>query len=121
MFYLLSNNNPIPMNKVRGIFLLLLFFISSLIFAQNKYSKSADDAFTDQQYLTALTRYQKAYSKVKNNKVERDRISFRMAECYRMMNNMKKAEIAYKRLATGKYVKTDPKVLLYYADALKTN
>ncbi len=109
------------MNKVRGIFLLLLFFISSLIFAQNKYSKSADDAFTDQQYLTALTRYQKAYSKVKNNKVERDRISFRMAECYRMMNNMKKAEIAYKRLATGKYVKTDPKVIIYYADALKTN
>ncbi|MCX6248922.1 MAG: OmpA family protein [Bacteroidetes bacterium] len=109
------------MNKVRGIFLLLLFFISGLIFAQNKYSKSADDAFTDQQFLTALTRYQKAYSKVKNNKVERDRISFRMAECYRMMNNMKKAEIAYKRLATGKYVKTDPKVILYYADALKTN
>ncbi len=121
MFYLISKNNPIPMNKVRGIFLLLLFFISSLLFAQNRYSKSADDAFTDQQYLTALTRYQKAYSKVKNNKVERDRISFRMAECYRMMNNMKKAEIAYKRLATGKYVKTDPKVLLYYADALKTN
>jgi len=114
-------NNLIHMNKVRGIFLLLLFFISSLIFAQNKYSKSADEAFTDQQFLTALTRYQKAYSKIKNNKVERDRISFRMAECYRMMNNMKKAEIAYKRLATGKYVKTDPKVLLYYADALKTN
>ena len=109
------------MNKVRGIFLLLLFFISSLIFAQNKYSKSADDAFADQQFLTALTRYQKAYSKVKNNKVERDRINFRMAECYRMMNNMKKAEIAYKRLATSKYVKTDPKILLYYADALKTN
>ena len=38
-----------------------------------------------------------------------------------MMNSMKKAEIAYKRLATSKYVKTDPKILLYYADALKTN
>jgi peptidoglycan-associated lipoprotein len=109
------------MNKARGILLLLLFFISSLISAQNKYSKSADDAYADQQYLTALTRYQKAYSKIKNNKVEKDRINFRMAECYRMMNNMKKAEIAYKRLATGKYVKTDPKVLIYYADALKTN
>lgn len=110
------------MNKVRGIFLLLLFFfISSFTFAQNRFSKSADDAFTDQQYLTALTRYQKAYSKIKNNKVERDRINFRVAECYRMMNNMKKAEIAYKRLATSKYVKTDPKVLIYYADALKTN
>lgn len=121
MFYLKSSYNPFAMNKVRGIFLLFLFFSCNLIFAQNKYSKSADDAFTDQQYLTALTRYQKAYSKVKNNKIERDRISFRMAECYRMMNNMKKAEIAYKRLATGKYVKTDPKVLIYYADALKTN
>ncbi|MCX6243314.1 MAG: OmpA family protein [Bacteroidetes bacterium] len=109
------------MKKVPGILLLLFFFISSLTFSQNKYSKSADDAFADQQYLTALTRYQKAYSKVKNNKVERDRINLRMADCYRMMNNMKKAEIAYKRLATGKYVKTDPKVLLYYADALKTN
>jgi peptidoglycan-associated lipoprotein len=109
------------MNKVRGILLLLLFFISSLTFAQNKFSKSADDAFADQQYLTALTRYQKAYGKVKNNKIERDRINFRMAECYRMMNNMKKAEIAYKRLATSKYVKTDPKVIIYYADALKTN
>ncbi len=49
------------MNKVRGIFLLLLFFITSLIFAQNRYSKSADDAFTDQQYVIALMRYQKAY------------------------------------------------------------
>jgi peptidoglycan-associated lipoprotein len=121
LFYLLLKYNPIDMNKVRGIFLLLLFFISSFTFSQNKYSKTADDAFTDQQFLTALTRYQKAYSKVKNNKVERDRISFRMAECYRMMNNMKKAEIAYKRLATSKYVKTDSKILLYYADALKTN
>ena len=109
------------MNKVRGIFLLLLFLTSNLLFSQNKFSKSADDAFADQQFLTALTRYQKAYSKVKNNKIERDRINFRMAECYRMMNNMKKAEIAFKRLATGKYVKTDPKVLIYYADALKTN
>jgi peptidoglycan-associated lipoprotein len=109
------------MKKVPGIFFLLFFFISSLTLAQNKYSKSADDAFADQQYLTALTRYQKAYSKVRSNKVERDRISFRMADCYRMMNNMKKAEIAYKRLATSKYVKTDPKVLLYYGDALKTN
>ena len=114
-------NNPHTMNNVRGIFLLLLVFLSSVVFAQNKYTKLADDAFADQAYLTALTRYQKAYSKIKNNKVERDRINFRMAECYRMMNNMKKAEIAYKRLATSKYVKTEPKILLYYADALKTN
>jgi peptidoglycan-associated lipoprotein len=109
------------MNKISGILLIFLFLFSSVIVAQNKFTKAADNAFIDQQYLIALERYQKAYSKVKKNRAERDRISFRIGECYRMMNNMKKAEIAYKRLATGNYVKSDPKILLYYADALKTN
>ncbi|MCK9203248.1 MAG: OmpA family protein [Bacteroidales bacterium] len=100
-----------------------LFLISSgTALGQNKYSRAADEAYTDQMFLQALQKYQKAYSKVKNNKGERDRISFRMAECYRMMNNTKKAEVAYKRLVNNpKYVKDDPKVLLLYADMLKAN
>jgi peptidoglycan-associated lipoprotein len=104
-----------------GALLVAFLLISPVVFGQSKYTKTADDAFADQMYNLALTRYQKAYSKVKNNKGEKDRISFRMAECYRMMNNTKKSEIAYKRLATGKYVKTEPRVILYYADALKAN
>src|SRR5512136_2920019 len=107
------------MKKTPGFILIFFFLFSGAVIAQNKYSKAADDAFADQMYNLALTRYQKAYSKVKNNKGEKDRISLRMADCYRLMNNMKKAEIAYKRLANGKYAKEDPKVILYYADALK--
>ena len=39
-----------------------------------------------------------------------------------MMNNTKKAEVSYKRLINNaKYVKDDPKILLYYADMLKVN
>ena len=109
------------MNKSFGVFLVFIFFLSSAVLAQNRFTKMADDAFADQMYNLALTRYQKAYSKVKNNKGEKDRISFRMAECYRFMDNMKKAMVAYKRLATGKYAKQEPKVILYYADALKYN
>lgn len=109
------------MKKFRGIFLLLFIFITATLAAQTKATKAADDAYADQQYMIALTRYQKAYSKVKKNKTERDRISFRIAECYRMMNNTKKAEISYKRLATTKYADKEPLVILYYADALKTN
>lgn len=89
--------------------------------AQSKYAKAADDAFADQQYALAVEKYQKAYSKVKNNRDEKDRISFQMAECYRLMNNTKRAEIAYKRLIGDRYTKKNPKILLYYADALKTN
>jgi peptidoglycan-associated lipoprotein len=109
------------MSKSSGILIFFLFLFSSAVLAQSKYSKMADNAFADQQYMIALERYQKAYSKVRKNKSERDRVSFRIAECYRMMNNMKKAEIAYKRLITTNYMKTEPKILIYYADALKTN
>ncbi len=107
-------------------FVLFLFIITIFapvaVFSQNKYSRAADEAYADQMFLLALQKYQKAYSKVKNNKAERERISFRMAECYRMMNNTKKAEAAYKRLVNNaRYVKNDPKVLLLYADMLKIN
>jgi len=110
--------------RLKTFFIYLVLFLSFSIpaMAQNKATKAADDAFADQLYFTALQKYQKAYSKVKNNKSERDRISFRIAECYRMMNNTKKAETAYKRLLTNvKFIKDEPRVLLYYANALKSN
>jgi peptidoglycan-associated lipoprotein len=108
----------------RFVFLLILLFIASTAgsYAQNRFSKAADAAFSDQLYLTALQKYQKAYSRVKKNKAERERISLRIAECYRMMNNTKKAESSYKRLVINtKYIKENPRVLLAYADMLKVN
>ena len=104
-------------------FVILLFLASAQgSYAQNRFSKAADDAYADQMFMLALQKYQKAYSKVKNNKTERDRISLRIAECYRMMNNTKKAESSYKRLVTNaKYVKENPRILLSYADMLKVN
>ena len=104
------------------IYLILFFCFTMPAVAQNKATKAADDAFSDQLYLTALQKYQKASSKVKKNKTERDRITFRIAECYRMMNNTKKAESAYKRLLNNvKFIKDEPRVILYYANALKSN
>ena len=106
------------------LFLLILVFLASASdsFAQNKYSKAADAAYADQMFFMALQKYQKAYTKVKNNKAERDRISLRIAECYRMMNNTKKAESSYKRLVNNApYIKDNPKILLFYADMLKAN
>ena len=119
----LSNPNCIDMRYSFLSLLILLFLVSAQgSFAQTKLTKAADDAFADQMYLPALQKYQKAYSRVKNNKSERDRISLRIAECYRMMNNTKKAESSYKRLLNNaKYVKENPKILLYYADMLKVN
>ncbi|MFZ4522654.1 MAG: OmpA family protein [Bacteroidales bacterium] len=105
-----------------SLFIMILLASAPASYAQNKFSKAADAAYADQMFLLALQKYQKAYSKIKKNKAERDRISLRIAECYRMMNNTKKAESSYKRLVTNaSYIKDNPKILLVYADMLKAN
>ncbi len=101
-------------------FLLLLFFISPEILAQGRRMAAADDAFNTFQYNIAVTRYKKAYSRTKS-RPEKDRISFKMAECYRLMNNTKRAEVTYRRMINSDFARKNPVAYLNYADMLKTN
>lgn len=109
------------MKKGPLIFLIFIFLLSFSfdISAQTKKSASADQAFDRLQYQVALVRYKKAYSRSKGNKAERNRITFRMGECARLMNDYKRALPFYKRLISNKYDREEPLVLLYYADALR--
>ncbi len=95
--------------------------LSSTLSAQRNYSQEADKAFYDQHYYSAIDKYKKAYTKVKNNRVEKYRILYQIAECYRRVNDLRRTESQYKRLVRIKFYKEDPKVYLYYADALKAN
>ncbi len=104
--------------------ILIITFIFSLaafpVLAQNRYLKAADDAFNNMQYNVALTKYKKALSKAKA-KPDKEQISFKMAECYRITNNTRKAEAGYKRLAKTKYAESNPLVFLYLAESMKSN
>jgi peptidoglycan-associated lipoprotein len=104
--------------------ILLFTFIFSLaafpVLAQSRAQRAADDAFNNMQYNVALSKYKKALSKAKA-KPEKELISFQMAECYRITNNTKKAEAAYKRLAKTAYAQSHPLVYLYLAEAMKSN
>ena len=51
------------------------------------------------------------------NKVEKKRIAFQIAECYRLTKDPKKAEQQYSRVIRAKY--SDPIVYLYYAEAMR--
>ena len=106
------------MKKILFLGFTLLFSIS--ILAQKDRTAAADRDFEDQKYSTAIDKYKKAYSKVKNRD-EKNRIRFQMAECYRFMNNSKRAEATYKGLIRTKYYKQKPVVLLHYANMLKIN
>jgi len=88
---------------------------------KRSFIRSADDAFADERYSVAIEKYQKAYTKVKKNPVERDRISFQLAECYRKVGEIKRADIQYKRLIKNGYDNKEPIILLHYADAQKAD
>ncbi len=103
-------------------FIVALFFTVNVSAQKhNKFTIAADNAFKNQKYIVAIDKYKKAYSKTRRNKAEKARISFQIAECYRMVNNVKRAELSYKRLVRMKYYRHNPIVLLYYADALRSD
>lgn len=72
-----------------GIFIIIAFLNPSVSYGQSRRIAAAEEAFNNFQYNVAVNRYKKAYSKTKS-RPEKDRISFQMAECYRMMNNTKR-------------------------------
>lgn len=111
------------MIKLKLILVALVFgcLLITDLHAQRNFSQEADKAFYDQQYHLAIDKYKKAYTKVKNNRMEKYRILYQIAECYRFLNDTRRAESQYKRLVRVKFDKQEPKILLYYADALKTN
>jgi peptidoglycan-associated lipoprotein len=100
----------------RFLFVLLIIVIPMTTFAQRNFTEEADKAFKYEQYYAAISLYKKAYGKVKN-KVEKKRIQFQIAECYRLIKDPKRAAQQYKRVIRSKY--SDPVVYLYYAESLR--
>ncbi|MBN1339599.1 MAG: OmpA family protein [Bacteroidales bacterium] len=107
--------------KFIGLSILAVFIITSSLFAQKSLTESADITFEEQKYSIAVDKYKKAYSKIKKNPNEKNRIRFQIAECYRLMNEPKRAETYYKGLIRNEYYKQKPEILLYYAQMLMIN
>ena len=91
-----------------GYLFAMMLIINISAFAQKSPSAEADKAFATFQYTEAAELYTKAYGKVKKNPVEKRRIMFRMAECYSMSGDLKKAEQQYLRLEKVNYQKDNP-------------
>jgi peptidoglycan-associated lipoprotein len=85
--------------------------------AQKNFGQKADEAFDTEQYSVAIDLYKSAYQNIKRNNVERARVLFRLAECYRLTNNSRQAINWYQRVIKAGY--PDPIAYLYLADAYK--
>ncbi|PLX02503.1 MAG: hypothetical protein C0595_10490 [Marinilabiliales bacterium] len=108
-------------NSLKLAVISILFILPTILFAQRNPAKAADEAFNALQYSVAIDKYKKAYTKVKRNKEEKNRITSQLAECYRLTANYKRAEISYKMLVKRDWDRKHPIVLLRYADMLKIN
>ena len=106
------------MELVRRLsFLLVLVLIfNGIAIAQKTPAANADKAFSTFQYSIAAEYYKKAYGKVKKNPVEKRRIMFRMAECYSMMGDIKRAETQYLRLEKLNGQKDYPHIFIRLGD-----
>ncbi len=109
---------------IRIVFFLGFWLVFIGVNAQNnddvysKLTKKADIAFSTREYFKALNLY-KDNLKESKNKYEKAYILFRIAECYRYLNDPVKAEISYLKAIQKEY--HDPIALLYYAEMLKKN
>ncbi|MCC7303649.1 MAG: OmpA family protein [Bacteroidia bacterium] len=105
------------MRSRRILFILLFvgFFcgISASATSQSRLQR-ADRYYNTYQYAMAAKMYRKA---AKGKKKEE--ALFKLAECYRMMNNYKEAEAVYSRLVNMKTL--NPKVYYHYAEMLLHN
>ncbi len=101
--------------------LILCLLTPAVLQAQKKKTQAADQEFLDQHYYVAIDHYKKAYSKTKRDKAEKARIAYQIAECYRLIDDTRRAEAAYKRAIRMKYQRKQPLAYLYLADALKAN
>lgn len=78
----------------------------------------ADKTFSVGEYFKAVEKYKKAYSREKDRQ-KRIALTVKIGNCYRLVNDTRKAESYYARVVKQK--SPDPKARLYYAEMLKIN
>jgi peptidoglycan-associated lipoprotein len=101
--------------------LLLIIFITASTpesYAQKRRTDRAYEFYNAGEYFLAIDHFKNAYSKSKDKAVKADMV-FMVAECYRLMNDPKNAEIWYKKAVKTSYSK--PEAQYWFAESLKKN
>jgi peptidoglycan-associated lipoprotein len=106
--------------KIRQTVLLLVVLVSTtlIISAQSNKMQKANARFQAGEYYAAIDYYRDAYNSLKDN-TDKDVILFKIAECYRMVNEPMKAELWYSKAIAKGY--PDPMAVYYLAEAQKMN
>ena len=100
-------------------FITLMFILLAMSAnAQTDYLVEANNVFAQERYYEAIDIYKKAYTQTKE-KSDKAYVIFQIAECYRLADNTKQAEVWYSKAVKASY--TDPIAILYLAESKKFN
>ena len=102
------------MKKIYTI-LLLIAVSTTIVSAQNSKTKKADNLYDKLAYTDAAQAYQKVLKRGTTDVY----VFERLANCYYFINDTKKAEMYYKRVAKSK--DANPEAIYNYAQTLKAN
>jgi peptidoglycan-associated lipoprotein len=106
---------------MRHIYFILIILAQFISFvpaqAQNKKDKDykANMAFNAGEYAKAVDMYKTAFNKIKD-KNRQNEVIFKIAECYRIIRDTRKAELWYKKAVSKNY--QDPVIYLRYGEML---
>src|SRR5690606_2952426 len=89
---------------------ILIFITSFFVYGQKNLVEEADEKFELNQFYSASQLYLKAYPKV-DNKLEKNRILYRVGLCYYNMGDARKALSYFNRVIRAQY--PDPEVFWY--------
>lgn len=106
--------------NIKFVLLLVLTGFISNGFCQSNYTIMGNKAYENKQFIPAIEYYTKALNKSDESKQERNEIIYKLADCYRLTNNPKRAENYYERLIKNNYADQKPEVYLHYANSLNT-
>src|SRR5512138_1345022 len=100
------------------IFIILIVASSPESSAQKRRADRAYEFFNAGEYFLAIDHFKNTYSKSKDKALKADMV-FMVAECYRLMNDPKNAEIWYKKAVKSAYSK--PEAQYWLAESIKKN
>jgi peptidoglycan-associated lipoprotein len=104
------------MKYINLLFVAFFTFVFTSVSAQNSHTRSADQAYDHESFFDAIDLYKKAYPKLKNN-ADKAEVLYKIAECYREMEEEAQAEVWFNKAIQAKY--PDPICILHLADALR--
>ena len=99
---------------------IIIFFImlSPETFAQKRKAERAYEFFKAGEYYLAIDHFKDTFSKSKDKALKADMV-YMVAECYRLINDPRNAEIWYKKAVKTSYSK--PEAQYWFAESLKKN